>query len=108
MTRSDRLDARAKPPAAIRNAYKKLQRLTVKATEDESGAPPLVEIDAHSIANLPHDLRQIFLDFLTPPTSLSGGVERLKSSNEPVQVFQVAAVPGKQTGHICTQVPIII
>lgn len=109
----EKLDARARPPQSIQNAYKKLQKL--KATDDLQGPPAmtpdsdLVEMEPHSIAELPSHLRQVFLDFLQ-----ANGVRVYRPNGqeippfEPGKVLQVAHVPGKLISSHALFLPLVL
>ncbi|KAK3717419.1 hypothetical protein LTR37_005808 [Vermiconidia calcicola] len=68
------IDAHAKPPAAIKEVYKKFQKLDAAKLDEQH--PDLLDLSSSSARNddlvqvshireLPCDLRQVFLDFLT-------------------------------------------
>lgn len=98
------LDAHAKPPSAIRELYKTLQKIDAGALDCHDGVLDTVEVERRASIpastglpfELPGDTRQHFLDFLgNPPesaTTLKGDL--LSSTSCSPRAFAVGEVPG--------------
>ena len=99
MSRS--LDVRAKPPAAIRDVYKHVQKLRTDALH---GDPDVIDLGQDSNITSPHlrpvpmtllptELRTAFLDFLGSSTSEADVLHAILGNRQ--TVFEATAVPGK-------------
>lgn len=85
------LDAHAKPPDAIRQIYKRYQKLTPRAFDEDADIIDTLRlqdsqhVSLSNLVQLPADIRQVFLDFAGSQTD---------SPDDP-KVYHVDAIPGK-------------
>lgn len=97
MNTSIGLDAHAKPPAVIRDIYKKIQKLDISTLETEFDVHDQYQPHhENGIIALPEDLRHILLDFLEDGMPTPSNPDSLKRLDEGAKVFEVSSVPGKQ------------
>ena len=100
------IDAHAKPPAAIKDVYKKFQKLDAAKLDKH---PDLLDLSSNNgfddglaqvshIEELPCDLRQVFIDFLAPSEDQTTSQEAKGDPHAYQQrstVYEVEALPGK-------------
>ena len=102
MDHSNKFNAHAKPPKAIKDIYKSFQKLDrkdmdkndtlldlKKGNESNSG-----RLKQHSLGQLPTGLWQTFLDFLYGKAFTRGDLE-VGLDPDPT-LFEVSSVPGKR------------
>lgn len=104
---ANELDAHAKPPAKLREFYKQYQKLKTSALDDhpgliqfdDDGRPSNDQVVLTKTAELPSELREIFLDFLGDGSSIDEGSIPINCEQRPI--YQVLNMPGKNCQLSC-------